>query len=714
MRFLGLFFSMVFAMSAMAQTPPADLRGEALRDWLKRETYSGKIQPMGYKEARRILYNFVDNRDGKVEGVYGGMIKSVPAGGSNSNPSPINCEHTVPQSFFRKANPMRSDLHHLFPTYDRFNSIRSNHPFAEIDDQQTDKWMLDQTQSRGVPGSNIDDYSESDGRRFEPREEQKGDTARAVFYFYTMYPNYSMSRVGDLNTFYAWHLADPVSAHERIRNDEIKTHQGNRNPFIDNPEWVRIAWDVDAAQAKNVLRGMGKDPALVDQDMAGASSDPVVDNKPSDEEGTQNPGEDRRADKAKLSVMTFNAEFLWDGLEPEDGEINFSRKGNAEAAAAHMRNVAEVIKRGSPDMVNLVEVEGLAALQHFNATYLEGENYVAYLAQGADTFTGQDVGLLTRLDPIGDLVHDDTEGQSGEVNKSVSKNYFAKFQIGETKFAMIGLHFLARPYAHDRHKRRQAQADAMAKRARQLQSEGFEVIILGDVNDYDHEVLGRGGNAPITRVTAILKEMGEGDADNLINVAARLPQPERYTSFWDKNRDNEIDPDGEYTMIDHIFVSPALDALVTDVVMDQTHDPRLVSDHFPVTVHFNFAGGNQDDTEDGGATHGDGSGDGGLKIFSLFPNPRGNEKQNEAATIINNGNTAVSLVGWTLKDKGGKTWKLDSLGSLEPGARKTIKRNGQPMAMTNKGDDIHLIDPEGTVVHSVSYDRTDQDETIEF
>jgi endonuclease I len=47
---------------------------------------------------------------------------------------PFNCEHVVPQSWFRRREPMRGDLHHLFACEARCNSFRGNTPFGEFAD----------------------------------------------------------------------------------------------------------------------------------------------------------------------------------------------------------------------------------------------------------------------------------------------------------------------------------------------------------------------------------------------------------------------------------------------------------------------------------------------------------------------------------------------------------------------------------------------------
>jgi endonuclease I len=232
------------SLFAFSQTPPEDLNGEDLKSWLRTNYYDGKHQTLGYTTARVYLYNYIDNENGVITCVYSGYQVNSAYGGTTTYPAPINCEHTIPQSLFNEANPMVSDIHHLYPTYENWNSTRSNHPFDEISDSQTEKWMyLNQSQTT-IPSSNIDLYSEYASSEFEPREDHKGNVARSIFYFYTMYPTQAgdMSLVGDINVFYQWHLDDPVDAPEIERNGEIETYQGDRNPYVDHPELVARAW----------------------------------------------------------------------------------------------------------------------------------------------------------------------------------------------------------------------------------------------------------------------------------------------------------------------------------------------------------------------------------------------------------------------------------------------------------------------------------------
>jgi len=414
--------------------------------------------------------------------------------------------------------------------------------------------------------------------------------------------------------------------------------------------------------------------------------------------------EDRRTDKSCLVIMTLNAEFLWDGTEPEEGQVDFAWKHSQTEAEEHMDAVAEIIIASNPDIVNVVEVEGLDALQTFNEKFLSGRGYKAYLVNGTDTYTGQDVGLLTRVDPEDELVRRYAgKGTSGPVQKSVSKNYYAKFTVGDTKLALTGLHFLAIPLSSSRKLQRQAQADAIRALELQLLGQGYQLVVLGDFNDYDggSDSLDHVASPPITNVLATIRAMDPATtADDLVNCASHVAQSERYTAFYDANRNERVDPPYEHTSIDHILLSPGIASKVELVDMPHNHDPLLVTDHFPVVVRLRLA--DAPVVPPGVA----------LRISRLLPNPEGDEGINEEAAVRNVGTDVVNLQGWVLRDLTGKTWALDALGDIQPGDEKVIKRDGQSMAMTNKGDTIDLVAPDGTVVHSVTYGAVDEGEVV--
>lgn len=299
-----------------------------------------------------------------------------------------------------------------------------------------------------------------------------------------------------------------------------------------------------------------------------------------------------RPDKQTFTIMTFNAELLWDGVLPEEGMLEFSWKGNREKAEEHMKEIADVIRQHNPDIVNLVEVENLNALNTLNEKFLKDLGYHAYLVNGRDTYTGEDVALLTRIKPEGGKIYrDDRAGISNGVKKSVSKNYYAYFNVSGIKFVLIAIHFLAEPLNKSRLDQRQAQADAMRSLAIEKQDQGYRVIIAGDFNDFDGDpkCLDRVNSAPITNVLSSIRAMDKSiSSDDLVNAACLIPVAERYTAFYDSNSNGKVDAPKELTSIDHILLSPMLAKRVEKADILHTYDPREVSDHFPVVIRLNM------------------------------------------------------------------------------------------------------------------------------
>jgi hypothetical protein len=261
-KIISAILAFIISYSLVAQPyPPDSLYGKELRVWLRVNWFSGyydngntryqnKYYSNAYQDARREMYNYIDNINDSVRCVYGSHKVYVSYAGVNSNPQPINAEHTVPQSFFGSKEPMMSDLHHLFPVYANWNSTRQNFPFDEINDNETTKWMYLISHQASKPTSNIDLYSEFSSvnfSRFEPPEAHKGDAARAIFYFFTIYEDnhqllQSISALGNLQVLYNWHTIDSVDLYENNRNDLVADYQGNRNPYIEHPELVGKAF----------------------------------------------------------------------------------------------------------------------------------------------------------------------------------------------------------------------------------------------------------------------------------------------------------------------------------------------------------------------------------------------------------------------------------------------------------------------------------------
>ncbi|MCB0706697.1 MAG: endonuclease, partial [Saprospiraceae bacterium] len=151
----------------------------------------------------------------------------------------LNTEHTYPKSMGAEGGLAESDLHHLHPSREDVNADRASLPFGEVPDAQADNWYFMDQEAFSPPANNIDLYSERlINQYFEPREDHKGNVARAVFYFYTIYrneanaanPDFFESQRADLCE---WHALDPVDPDEWERTYLIAAYQDDKpNPFI--------------------------------------------------------------------------------------------------------------------------------------------------------------------------------------------------------------------------------------------------------------------------------------------------------------------------------------------------------------------------------------------------------------------------------------------------------------------------------------------------
>jgi len=155
-----------------------------------------------------------------------------------------NREHIWPASLGTMQRPAKSDMHHIFAVDKNVNSSRGNKYF--------DNCLTNCKSHSEAENAKYDDDS------WEPPDNVKGDIARALFYMDVRYegtneePDLVLTNditsggcncMGRLETLLDWHEFDPVDDRERARNNLIFSQiQGNRNPFIDHPEWVRAIW----------------------------------------------------------------------------------------------------------------------------------------------------------------------------------------------------------------------------------------------------------------------------------------------------------------------------------------------------------------------------------------------------------------------------------------------------------------------------------------
>lgn len=200
-----------------------------------------------YEKDGSVLDIYSENPSGTDPYVY--QHGSKQCGSYKVEGDCYNREHIFPQGYFNSASPMVSDIHHIVPTDGKVNGYRSNFPFGKVGSAN---FVSENGSKRGTSAS--PNYS---GTVFEPIDEFKGDVARMILYFATRYEsklssfddndiltNSAFPGVEDweLAVFKEWHTNDPVSQREIDRNNAAYKYQGNRNPFIDHPEYVAIIW----------------------------------------------------------------------------------------------------------------------------------------------------------------------------------------------------------------------------------------------------------------------------------------------------------------------------------------------------------------------------------------------------------------------------------------------------------------------------------------
>ena len=221
--------------------------GEELSTFINNEYKTSST--LGYNPGRDTLYLVIDNNLGLVSCVYSDFSVDLIPGLDPSTTmyeGGINCEHAWPQSMGASSEPMKSDLHHLFPCKDNVNSSRSNNPYADISDEFTNHWFYLEEDLQSVPDNGmIDEYSESYTSSindvFEPRENRKGDIARSMFYFYTLYSSVANDDFFDIqkDILFEWHYYDSSDFYEIDRTWSIASYQEDiPNPFIIDPTLV--------------------------------------------------------------------------------------------------------------------------------------------------------------------------------------------------------------------------------------------------------------------------------------------------------------------------------------------------------------------------------------------------------------------------------------------------------------------------------------------
>jgi len=226
------------------------LSGQDLWDFVN--TNYKTTSTLGYTNARDTLYSVIDlHNDSLLTCVYTGFTIALDPSldpSTDAYQKGINCEHTWPQSMGADVEPQKSDMHHLFPCKANVNSSRGNDPYAEIPDVNTDRWFRLDLDLTTIPTEYIDEYAEKENdapQSFEPREDHKGDAARAMFYFNAIYNDVADTNFWNVqkDVLLQWHYYDPVDDWEYNRSNHIAHYQDNiANPFVLDSTLAKRIW----------------------------------------------------------------------------------------------------------------------------------------------------------------------------------------------------------------------------------------------------------------------------------------------------------------------------------------------------------------------------------------------------------------------------------------------------------------------------------------
>jgi endonuclease I len=195
--------------------------------------------------------------------------------------SEYNREHTWPRSFGFPDNDASmnypfTDMHHLFLANPAYNSARSNKPFENCQFACQEHTTQANNGRGGIGGPYPGDSNWTSGDftfgQWEAWNARKGDMARAMMYMDVRYEggthgvtaanepdlrltddrnqidqfrtnqNEPIAYMGLLSTLLEWNREDPVDATEIQHHETVASFQGNRNPFIDHPEWAECIY----------------------------------------------------------------------------------------------------------------------------------------------------------------------------------------------------------------------------------------------------------------------------------------------------------------------------------------------------------------------------------------------------------------------------------------------------------------------------------------
>ena len=244
-----------------------------------------------------------------------------------------------------------------------------------------------------------------------------------------------------------------------------------------------------------------------------------------------------------LTILAMNTNFLFDHLQPHGrvvGAGNGPPVPTATQWQTRARGFAQRINAVDADLVGLVEIENDRVVDEIRQHLTTPSEWTVVFAEGRDSYTGQDVALLTKFAPLAGTVTtfpDEREiyfQGSNERTVNPSKVLGVTLRIENQEFYVIVAHLISRRGNNDA--KRLGQANVLRRHVVMAMLQGQNVIMMGDFND--------------TPGTPVLRRLRGFDDiwGSLIQTANEVHADERFTYVYN----------GEENLLDHILLSPSL------------------------------------------------------------------------------------------------------------------------------------------------------------
>ena len=217
------------------------LRGDDFRDKLANLITTTHTTYTVYNGGSSLALNNVFDKTDKNPNGSGMVLFYTGTVVSSFSSSGANREHVWPKNggkAFSAESECGSDAHHLRPCDQTLNSSRGSLSYGEVTDSVV-------KQGGSTSYGNL---CYRGGSFFYPGEGYRGATARILMYVQTRWGNKfnlqfvdgagHSKTIGDFKTLMKWHLEELPTQEEINRNQAVYEIQGNRNPFIDHPEYA--------------------------------------------------------------------------------------------------------------------------------------------------------------------------------------------------------------------------------------------------------------------------------------------------------------------------------------------------------------------------------------------------------------------------------------------------------------------------------------------